>query len=48
MNQSIQNIVQLPVIEIHSMVAFLLAKLFSGLDNPDCLDFPASRNTHLK
>ena len=25
-------------------VAFLLAKLFSDLDNPDCLDFRASQN----
>ena len=29
-------------------VAFLLAKLFSDLDNPDCLDFRASRNKNLK
>ena len=29
-------------------VTFLLAKLFSDLDNPDCLDFRASRNKNLK
>ena len=28
--------------------SFLLAKLFSDLDNPDCLDFRASRNKNLK
>ena len=27
---------------------FLLAKRFSDLDNPDCLDFRASRNKNLK
>ena len=27
---------------------FLLAKLFSDLDNPDCLDFRANRNKNLK
>ena len=32
----------------YAMVAFLLAKLFSDLDNPDCLDFRASRNKNLK
>ena len=31
-----------------SLAAFLLAKLFSDLDNPDCLDFRASRNKNLK
>ena len=30
------------------MVAFLLAKRFTDLDNPDCLDFPARRNKNLK
>ena len=29
-------------------VAFLLAKRFSDLDNPGCLDFPASRKRNLK
>ena len=29
-------------------VAFLLAKLFSDLDNPDCLDFRARWNKNLK
>ena len=29
-------------------VTFLLAKHFSDLDNPDCLDFRASRNKNLK
>ena len=28
-------------------VTFLLAKLFSDLDNPDCLDFRASRGTKI-
>ena len=28
-------------------VAFLLAKLFSDLDNPDCFDFRASWNKNL-
>ena len=30
------------------LVAFLVAKSFSDLDNPDCLDFRASRNKNLK
>ena len=30
------------------LVAFLLAKHFSDLDNPDSLDFHASRNKNLK
>jgi len=30
------------------MVAFLLAKLFSDLDNPDCLDFRDSWNKNVK
>ena len=29
-------------------IVFLLAKLFSDLDNPDCLDFPVNRNKNLK
>ena len=29
-------------------VAFLLAKHFSDLNNPDCFDFRASRNKNLK
>ena len=31
-----------------TIVAFLLVKLFSDLDNPDCLDFCASWNKNLK
>ena len=30
------------------LAAFLLANFFSDLDNPDCLDFRASRNKNLK
>ena len=30
------------------LVAFLLAKPLSDLDNPDCLDFPVSWNKNLK
>ena len=30
------------------LITFLLAKRFSDLDNPDCLDFRASRNKNLK
>ena len=36
------------LISFKFLVTFLLAKRFSDLDNPDCLDFRASRNKNLK
>ena len=36
------------ICSLSSWVSFLLAKRFSDFDNPDCLDFPASRNKNLK
>ena len=34
--------------KIKVTILFLLAKPFSDLDNPDCLDFRASRKKNLK
>ena len=42
------NFLQIRYNNLCIRVAFLLAKLFLDLDNPDCLDFRASRNKNLK